>query len=326
MTWYYMPSISAPDTEASSSPSDTPASPLAPWLTLSGTATQRPYSWRGWARRDWIEHLSGLTSTPSTLARGLAVWTSSLPASPVNPSRRPVRNVALTMIDISGRWHPGSSLTWDRPSCSWRTSPTLFELDGYLTSSPTLPTSGSMRNGVCYPQPTLAPPTDGNDSGCWPTSTAQSAIGNGFRSVGRGTPLLKGAASMWPTPTARDDQKTPEAHLAMKRRMGGNRTAITSLTVMSKMWPTGQDGWRSGGNPTTTGSHDLHQVASLHLPTTTPAGNDGSLKADLNPRFVAALMGLPLDWLTPYISAETDSSPKQQLPLSPSSPNDSTST
>jgi hypothetical protein len=43
----------------------------------------------------------------------------------------------------------------------------------------------------------------------------------------------------WPTPVANDDQKTPEAHLAMKLRMGerdgtgAQRTAITSLNVMA---------------------------------------------------------------------------------------------
>lgn len=49
----------------------------------------------------------------------------------------------------------------------------------------------------------------------------------------------------WPTPVANDDNKTPEAHLAMKKRMGerdgtgANRTAITSLQVMAKTaWPT----------------------------------------------------------------------------------------
>lgn len=44
----------------------------------------------------------------------------------------------------------------------------------------------------------------------------------------------------WPTPVANDDNKTPEAHLAMKKRMGerdgtgANRTAITSLQVLVK--------------------------------------------------------------------------------------------
>jgi len=50
----------------------------------------------------------------------------------------------------------------------------------------------------------------------------------------------------WPTPVANDDNKTPEAHLAMKQRMGerdgtgANRTAITSLQVTAQLasWPT----------------------------------------------------------------------------------------
>lgn len=47
-------------------------------------------------------------------------------------------------------------------------------------------------------------------------------------------------AAPWPTPVAHDDNKSPEAHLAMKKRMGerdgtgANRTAITSLQVMAK--------------------------------------------------------------------------------------------
>ena len=53
-----------------------------------------------------------------------------------------------------------------------------------------------------------------------------------------------------------------------------------------------------------------HQAEGFRLDPTTPSdGNDGSPKADLNPRFVAALMGVPWDWLTPSTSAATDSSP-----------------
>lgn len=56
--------------------------------------------------------------------------------------------------------------------------------------------------------------------------------------------------SGWPSPVANDDNKSVEAHLAMKKRMGGNRTAITSLQVMAKSiagWPTARqtDGSKS---------------------------------------------------------------------------------
>lgn len=52
----------------------------------------------------------------------------------------------------------------------------------------------------------------------------------------------------WPTPVAHDDNKTPEAHLAMKARMpGGPRSAITSLQVLAKDWATpSASPWHSG--------------------------------------------------------------------------------
>ena len=75
--------------------------------------------------------------------------------------------------------------------------------------------------------------------------------------------------SGWPTPVANDDNKSPEAHLAMKARMG----EITSLQVMAKtVIPSG---WRSpnlvdakGGNRLGKGQVQLcHQVPLVGWPT-----------------------------------------------------------
>jgi hypothetical protein len=128
--------------------------------------------------------------------------------------------------------------------------------------------------------------------------------------------LTDRAVRMWGTPVARDDPKSPEAHLAMKDRMGGGRTEPTSLTVQVKMWPTprasemhrGSDPDRGPGG----GSKGLkhHAEGFRPVPTTPLDGDDGSPKADLNPRFVAALMGVPWDWLTPFTSEATDSYPR----------------
>src|SRR5262245_57428968 len=81
----------------------------------------------------------------------------------------------------------------------------------------------------------------------WPTATAANATaGRTEESRERnhtGTTLVD-VVGMWPTPVANDDNKTPEAHLAMKQRMGerdgtgANRTAITSLNVFTQSWPT----------------------------------------------------------------------------------------
>ena len=78
----------------------------------------------------------------------------------------------------------------------------------------------------------------------------------------------------WPTPTAQPDNKSPEAHLAMKKRMGerdgtgANRTAITDLQVMAKI----------SGPP----------------PSGSPAGTGSG--GQLNPAFVRWLMGYPTEW------------------------------
>lgn len=307
MTWLYAPSACSTGTEDSSSPADSQEPTYEPWLVLSGTATRRPSSWPGWKRRPWIAHLSGTMSRPSTARRGVAAWISSLPASTANRSR-PQDSVEVSMTsDGSGPTSPGSSLTWDRDTCSWRTSPDLFG-SVFHTSSPTLPTSGSMRNGVVSQRPPLEPVTDVNGSGYWPTTTTMDAYGLGGNpntTGSHGTTLTDRAVRMWGTPVARDDQKSPEAHMAMKEAMG--RNTVTSLTVQVKMWPTplARDG--KGEPGTNFNQSNLVRSVGLHHPTTTTPGTDGSPKADLNPRFVAALMGVPWDWLNPCTPVETDS-------------------
>ncbi|MGB5760819.1 MAG: hypothetical protein WBM50_28145, partial [Acidimicrobiales bacterium] len=147
------------------------------------------------------------------------------------------------------------------------------------------------------------PLTNATDGGSWPTATATDAKQS--RGSGPSDITLTEAVRMWGTSVARDDQKSPEAHLAMKDRMGGGRTEVTSLTVQSKMWATPRASMNENRTTQHAPSHgETHgrtlagDAASHQAETTTPDGNNGSPRADLNPWFVAALMGLPWDWLT----------------------------
>ena len=330
MTWYYMPPTSAPATEASSSPSDSLASPPEPWCTLSGTPTQRPLSWPGWKRRTWIRRLSGLTCAPSTVERGVDAWISSLPGSPANRSRAQASGAVLTMTGGSGLPSGSAFVTWDRGSCSWRTSPSLFDT-GCLTSSPTLPKTGGLRNGDCCPRPPLVPLTSANGSGSWPTPKAADGV-NQSPTHGRGNPTLLGASSVWPTPTAHDQKgqgfddtnlhnaasawPTPTATDGEGNGFrSGERSTEPKLKGAALCWPTptAGDTKASGGNPNTTGTHGTTLTdAACRLPgpldeTTETGGSTTSPKVDLNPRFVEALMGVPPNWLTPSTSVETGS-------------------
>lgn len=302
MTWLYVPSVSATDTQALSSDCDNTG--YEPWLVLSGTATRRRFSWPGWKNRLWIKLLFGTISQPLMAQRGVDAWISSLRDSRVSRSPLPVNVKVLTMTGGSGLPSDGSSVTWDRDTCSWRTSPDLFG-PGSLTSLPILPTSGSMRNGVCSPRPTLVPLTDGNDSGysLWPGVTAMDSMGSGRTHRGADgyerMTLTDRAVRMWTTPTA-DDTSVRRSRYAQ----GG--TALSMQAVA--MWPTpcARDG---KGEPGPNAQMDtLPAAVSRHVPTPPRNGNDGSPRADLNPQFVAALMGVPWDWLTHSTSEATDSS------------------
>src|SRR5262249_32874729 len=118
-------------------------------------------------------------------------------------------------------------------------------------------------------------------------------------------PLTAGIESgLWPTPVANDDNKSPEAHLAMKARMkGGPRKTITSLQVMVKatergMWPTPTvDDSNQGENARKSGAFQSLSRAVKY-------GVNGSIESDtvsdtpgsLNPTWVEWLMGFPLGW------------------------------
>ncbi len=113
---------------------------------------------------------------------------------------------------------------------------------------------------------------------------------------------------MWPTPTAKlgDNRRgVPSRDVALSRLADGRRNFDDAVTAWPT--PTASDAKASGGKQ---GSADVTltdlAVRGRRPQMITPAGNDGSPKADLNPRFIAALMGVPWGWLTPSTLEATD--------------------
>lgn len=96
----------------------------------------------------------------------------------------------------------------------------------------------------------------------------------------------------------------------------GDRAGEPKLQGQARMWPTPKttdERDRSCPSDQERNSPGLSAVIHGHpTQTTSTDGSDTSPKADLNPRFVAALMGVPHGWLTPSTLAETDWSRWQQ--------------
>jgi hypothetical protein len=110
------------------------------------------------------------------------------------------------------------------------------------------------------------------DSGMWD-------LGSAYELRSSAPPISEKESSLWPTAVAADDGKTPEAHLAMKQRMGerdgsaANRTQITSLAVKVQAWPTPrqEDGESRGNHP---GASDSLTGVTRNWPT--PNAHDGT--------------------------------------------------
>ena len=224
MSYLYVPGL-----VASNSGSDSPALRQPSFAMWRGKSIA-PRTWSRLCKRaSWMRLLSGLTCEPSTASRGVDSWIASRRAT--RASRSPSRDhaAALAILAICGQQSRGSSASANPQSSFWRTSPAICPLDS-ITSAPIWEAWVTGLRQEYSRRRKLAHRTDGN--GC----------------------------SSWPTSAANDDNKSVEAHLAMKQRMpGGPRNTITSLQVATKAWTTPQ-------------AHDVTERGIGQVPTS-EAGN-----------------------------------------------------
>src|SRR6516225_2075223 len=173
--------------------------------------------------------------------------------SPASPSATRATGWAWTTNGGSGRTWSEPFAYYDPDGCSWRTCQASLLSDSGMSPA------------------------------AWPPSGTTSN-GKAFRRLPSVRPISAGGSSLWPTPVAQDDNKSPEAHLAMRQRMkGGPRKTITSLNVMVKatergMWPTPtvQDAYNDGGSAQQE-RNSLPLNAAVKMwptPKSTPSGPD----------------------------------------------------
>lgn len=122
-------------------------------------------------------------------------------------------------------------------------------------------------------------------------------------------------SGLWGTPVANDDNKSPEAHMAMKQRMkGGPRKVPTSLQVQAKMWPTPasrdfrgpkmkpfseRGGGKKGEQLPNAVAHQMHPTPDAGAAKgrgVQSSGDRSRLGGSLNPQWVEWLQGFPEGW------------------------------
>lgn len=194
--------------------------------------------------------------------------TLSAAGSPANLFRRQENGKRKPMTGGCGPNTPAWWMRYDPDTSSWKTCQGYGQPEMQVPKlSLTLPRSATTYGGIVY----LLPPSELHTS--------------------------ENESSLWPTPVANDDNKTPEAHMAMKARMpGGPRHKPTSLQVMVKgiekgMWPTPTSNDGMGGP----GRHGREGGANLRTAVDETTGDPTQPKA-LNPAWVEWLMGFPTGW------------------------------
>lgn len=334
--WLYLPPECLPTSACAAGPEESTlasssswAAGYAPYVTLNGKQERRPRSWRRWKQRPWIALLSGLTCEPSTAARGVAAWISSLPGTRASRSPSPADVMACVIRDISGPTSGGLLSRYVRHWSSSRTSQGTLLLD-LAPSEPSYDALVTEWRRDYSARRKWASPTSGPASSYWHTPTARNADENAWARMPDGSTIetLPGQARnrTWPTPRAEDSESSGERV---------SRGVADTLTGVVKKWPTPKvSDWkgadparsenRSGARHAGDGSSTVAPAfpSPLPDPTTSTPGHECSPKCRrLNPLFVSWLMGWPLGWPTvPINSGSPATESSRSRPRSPSSP------
>jgi len=317
MAWLFVPELEDLSLGSESSGPD-----FEPSVMLSGKATQRPLSWRGWASRPWIKHLSGTISAPSTASRGVIAFLASLGVSRASHSVWPesVEDSQMSggLATISSGWSMKYEIQPGGSSSCWKTSQvSLWPEDSTASSEDwrRLSRAGGVQNGCAYPRAPWVPLTDVNASSdfSWPTPrtiTGGAESAERKQELGRtesGGGDLQAAAQKWPTPTASDngEKVTPQTRKGSSLLAHADKWPTPTATATdAKASGTAEYSHLPGRYQGVTLTDATVRASRLGLPTVT-AGESGSpqegRRQRLNPAFVEALMGLPPGWSLPTI-------------------------
>ncbi len=239
---------------------------------LKSTRTAERSCFGGRKRGSSRPSLSGMMSEPSTADPGVASWTSSLRDSRASPSASPADGGVRMTTGTSGPKLSGCYAKYDRGSRSWRTYLALFPADTSVAFSGTWPKAGLMHGGACCRRPRWERRIAATGSGCWLTPRAIYGAHPGMKDQSH----LTGQVQTWPTPT--------------------NSMVTTGDQEQARF--SGSDPKR----PAYADANKIYATPSAHPRTQTPRQVDHGVQlanqvgGQLNPAWVAWLMGWPIGW------------------------------
>jgi hypothetical protein len=320
-----------PDTEALISDSTEQSEICAQsLLARSKPSPARTWSQR-WKRDSWTAHLSGRILKPSHGQTFVTAWTSSLAATRANPLAQPASDSAPKTLDTSGRLSQPELLQCDQQYVSLRMSRDISRW-GCPTLSKTWADWVTERRGAWRARVNAARLISANESLCllWPTPEGMAGgktsrggnrkdelLLNGMvRLHGQAAPASSSSLGSrqglsWMTPRACEAQNPP---MGVDKRHHGLTHQVT------KQWATPRANERDGtrtpnGNPAKDGIPLGMQARQWGAPTArdhkSGRGNEQReykeltpmverrQSGKLNPRWVEALMGLPIGWTMP---------------------------
>jgi hypothetical protein len=254
-------SLSAPASADSTSASIEQSRALALSCTWRGKPSPSHFWQKKWRTAHWLRLLSGVTSPPSTAARGVASWIASLGAPPAKTSPLPgSERDSMASAAASSGTSSGWCVRPSRLSSSGKTS-----AGQQVLSLGCLPLSGLKATGVRgsgFELLTLERRTSAPESSSWPTATAERAgnnRGGGSGRVGPVRPSLDSLEKGWSTPRSSEARRGMESQSKRDSRGAGG----PSLADQAKGWPTATvgDSRQSGRHTTTTGV--MHPGTSL---------------------------------------------------------------
>jgi len=311
MAWLYVPGLAGSSSE---SPSSAPTT--APSVMWRGKPTPLQRSRAAWKTVSSSPLLSGVTSEPSTRARGVASWISSLRATRASPSAARVSVLAQLTRDTYGP----TSIESSEPSApepfsartselicpvaslkspeTWKSWATALRRACSRRGLSVRPTSGSVFSGSHLPTPSAT---------SYGTSQNEGQVEHKWPS--KGTPSLETMARRGelrvPTPTAGGGTGY----------VSGDGRWRPTLNEMAKRgsWPTprASEAAHSGRRAANHGGQKgLAEAVHTHAQQT---------GGQLNPTWVEWLMGFPLGW-TASEPLETQSYQRWRREHSPSSP------